>query len=601
MTTIYTRAGKGSALTWTEGDANITNLNNAKIESVSQDTNPSLGGNLNVNTQSIVSTSNGNITLAPNGTGQVVLDGATWPKSSSGGGGTVNGSVTYSNGNPTNTLTLSVMSGFSPNDSIQFSGGGVTSLGLSSSTTYYVINLMPIAGTVQLATAPSGSAITITGTGSVSAVTYTITTSGGGGGTPTTGQVLTWGTSGALTWSTPSSGSTSLSGLTTDVMVSSPSNGQVLTYSTASNKWTNQAASSGIASVGADTNPSLGGNLTVMGYSIISASNGNISITPNGTGDIILDGQKWPQADGSANQVLKTNGSGQLSWTTPASGTVTSVAGTGTVNGLSLSGTVTSSGSLTLGGTLDLSSPPAIGGTTASTGTFTGLTAKGATNTPKLLLDGTAVSSTWQGQAGMGLKIAAATYTDTSSAAGTVPGTYIHSIYPQTLASTNTVTVTDAGVLYIASMAAGTNTTITNAYSIYAAQRIRASDFTGTIGATTSSTGKFTNLTTTGYYNEAVYTSGTTTGTITPDCANGTTQKITLTGNITFNAFANPVAGQSMTLIITNSSGGGLTLTSTMKFAGASKTLSTGASAIDIMTVFYDGSTYYASLAKGFA
>ena len=32
MSTIYTRAGKGSALTWTEGDANITNLNNDKME-----------------------------------------------------------------------------------------------------------------------------------------------------------------------------------------------------------------------------------------------------------------------------------------------------------------------------------------------------------------------------------------------------------------------------------------------------------------------------------------------------------------------------------------------------------------------------------------
>lgn len=32
MATIYTRAAKGSALTWTEGDANITNLNNDKME-----------------------------------------------------------------------------------------------------------------------------------------------------------------------------------------------------------------------------------------------------------------------------------------------------------------------------------------------------------------------------------------------------------------------------------------------------------------------------------------------------------------------------------------------------------------------------------------
>ena len=63
-----------------------------------------------------------------------------------------------------------------------------------------------------------------------------------------------------------------------------------------------------------------------------------------------------PSADGSANQVLQTNGSGVLSWGTSGSGTVTSVSGTGTVSGLTLSGTVTTSGSLTLGGTLSLTS-----------------------------------------------------------------------------------------------------------------------------------------------------------------------------------------------------------------------------------------------------
>ena len=58
-----------------------------------------------------------------------------------------------------------------------------------------------------------------------------------------------------------------------------------------------------------------------------------------------------------------------------SAGTVTSVSGTGTVSGISLSGTVTSSGSLTLGGTLDLSSPPAIGGTTPDAITGTNVTA----------------------------------------------------------------------------------------------------------------------------------------------------------------------------------------------------------------------------------
>jgi hypothetical protein len=59
---------------------------------------------------------------------------------------------------------------------------------------------------------------------------------------------------------------------------------------------------------------------------------------------------------------------------TSNTGTVTSVSGTGTVSGISLSGTVTTTGSLTLGGTLDLSSPPAIGGTTAAAITGTTIT-----------------------------------------------------------------------------------------------------------------------------------------------------------------------------------------------------------------------------------
>ena len=65
-----------------------------------------------------------------------------------------------------------------------------------------------------------------------------------------------------------------------------------------------------------DTTPQLGGNLDVNGNSIVSASNGNISITPNGTGKVVLDGLSHPTADGSAGQFLKTDGSGTLSFAT---------------------------------------------------------------------------------------------------------------------------------------------------------------------------------------------------------------------------------------------------------------------------------------------
>jgi hypothetical protein len=78
-------------------------------------------------------------------------------------------------------------------------------------------------------------------------------------------------------------------------------------------------------------------------------------------------------AVGTNGQVLTIAG-GVPSYATPTTGTVTSVTGTGTVSGISLSGTVTSSGNLTLGGTLDLSAPPTIGNTTPNTGAFTTLT-----------------------------------------------------------------------------------------------------------------------------------------------------------------------------------------------------------------------------------
>lgn len=124
---------------------------------------------------------------------------------------------------------------------------------------------------------------------------------------------------------------------------------------------------SGITSVSADTDPQLGGNLDVAGYSITSASNGDVNLDPNGSGVVVFKGNATkgsgqfklnceqnshgivikgpahsaaanytltlPTTDGEANQLLKTDGSGNLSWATDANTTYT--AG----NGLDLSST----------------------------------------------------------------------------------------------------------------------------------------------------------------------------------------------------------------------------------------------------------------------
>ena len=91
-----------------------------------------------------------------------------------------------------------------------------------------------------------------------------------------------------------------------------------------------------------DTSPQLGGNLDVNGNAIVSASNGNIAITPNGSGKVIIDGLSHPEADGNAGQVLKTDGSGNLAFAS-----VGSLAGAGIQN-------ISDDSSPQLGGNLDV-------------------------------------------------------------------------------------------------------------------------------------------------------------------------------------------------------------------------------------------------------
>jgi hypothetical protein len=126
--------------------------------------------------------------------------------------------------------------------------------------------------------------------------------------------------------------------------------GTVLKYYTGS-AWVS-ITSGGITDLVQDTTPQLGGMLDVNGQSIgdgtlelvkfaetasavneitvTNSATGNapeiaatgddtnidLKLTPKGTGKLNLDGIKFPNADGSANQVLKTDGSGNLSFTT---------------------------------------------------------------------------------------------------------------------------------------------------------------------------------------------------------------------------------------------------------------------------------------------
>lgn len=85
-------------------------------------------------------------------------------------------------------------------------------------------------------------------------------------------------------------------------------------------------------------------NIDIDGNSITSTNvNGNINITPNGSGYIVLDGQLWPNTLGSNGQVLSTDASGNLSWITPTAGTFNISGNTGT-DSFTLGGTLTFTG-----------------------------------------------------------------------------------------------------------------------------------------------------------------------------------------------------------------------------------------------------------------
>ncbi len=76
---------------------------------------------------------------------------------------------------------------------------------------------------------------------------------------------------------------------------------------------------------------------------------------------------------------------------------------------------------------------------------------------------------------------------------------------------------------------------------------------------------------------------------------------MTVTGGITISEIPNAQAGSSYTIKITQDGTGSHALTSTFKYAGGDKTLSTAGGSIDVISVVYDGTDYLASLTKAYA
>jgi hypothetical protein len=65
-----------------------------------------------------------------------------------------------------------------------------------------------------------------------------------------------------------------------------------------------------------DTSPQLGGDLDVNGQDIVSTSNADIDIIPNGTGDVNLGADTVQVGDNNANATITTQGTGDLTLNT---------------------------------------------------------------------------------------------------------------------------------------------------------------------------------------------------------------------------------------------------------------------------------------------
>lgn len=145
-------------------------------------------------------------------------------------------------------------------------------------------------------------------------------------------------------------------------------------------------------------------NIQINGNTISSVDlGGNVVITPNTVGSIVLDGLSWPQVDGTNGQAITTNGAGQLGWT--SFGAPYTPAALTEVNDTNVT--------MTLGGTPATALLQAVSMTLGWTGQL-GIS-RGGTNASTIGANGTLAQSD-----GTKYTFTTATYPSTATATGTI-------------------------------------------------------------------------------------------------------------------------------------------------------------------------------------
>ena len=337
--TLTIAAGTGMTITTTAGTDTVTFATSA-ITSVAADTSPQLGGNLDVNGNSIVSASNGNISITPNGSGKIILDGLSFPTSDGSADqvlktdGSGNLSFATVSGGGSGIASLAADSSPQLGGDLDVNGNDIVSVSNGN------INLLPNgSGKVILDGNGSSGGVTITdgnidirtGTGAVSKVKFYCESSNAHAQTlqaqphsagssavitlpVATGTLIGSGDTGSVS-NTMLAGSIAASKLAGSIGNSKLSNSSITIGSDAIALGASRTDINGLTSLDVD-------NITIDGNVISSTdTNGNITLTPNGSGKVVLDGLTYPASDGTNGQVIVTNGSGVLSFSSAGGGT----------------------------------------------------------------------------------------------------------------------------------------------------------------------------------------------------------------------------------------------------------------------------------------
>lgn len=290
----------GQAIT-TDGLGNLsfTTVSGSGINNVVEDLTPQLGGNLDVNGQSIVSVSAGNIAITPDTTGSVVLDGLNWPQADGTSGQVITtdglGQLSFSNQTGGGGASVQVQYQYSNTTTSGDPGAGnfrLNNTTIASATNLFLSQESEAGADLSalLDTLEADDKVYIQRIDdSTERLLLDITSVTDN--TTWYDIVFTVDDSNGPTW--------------TD----GEEFGFILLFSA--------SAGGGLNNVVEDLTPQLGGDLDVNGQSIVSVSAGNIAITPDTTGRVVIDGLNYPDSDGTSGQVLQTNGSGDLSFVTP--------------------------------------------------------------------------------------------------------------------------------------------------------------------------------------------------------------------------------------------------------------------------------------------